>query len=57
LQKEFESLWDSEFADGTSVLSLPYSKDDRMTYKLMQEQMTLSLPVPVTLATGLSFLV
>ena len=36
-----ESLWDSEFVKGTTVLDTPNSKEDRAAFHLMQDSVTI----------------
>ena len=51
LRGEIDRLWSTDFADGTSVLNQPQSKEDRVTYQLMQKSVVLvnghyQLPLP-----------
>ena len=51
LRGEIDRLWSANFADGTSVLNQPQSKEDRITYQLMQKSVVLvndhyQLPLP-----------
>ena len=51
LQKVYDCIWSNEFADGTSVFCKPFSKEDGMMYRLLQDKVTLvnghyQLPLP-----------
>ena len=51
LQRDIGSLWSMDFRDGTSVLNTSHSKEDRVTYQLMESSVSLvdthyQLPLP-----------
>ena len=51
LQKQIDSLWETDFSDSTSVLDVPSSREDRIVFDLMQSSVKMvnghySLPLP-----------